>query len=395
MTTGAGGAAPRIVVEPGRYGLEQLPAGMRELLPDDFLARWTDICSHYWAAAYTTAGGNPDGSAHSGSDSDGPDSAGAAIALVTGRHHTAYRKLTRLVGDPAAWPALVRCVVAEARRDGLVAVKWECEVGATDPAAVRAAATTAGFAPVTPPIPSGPGTDGDGGAILWLVDSTGLREPRYYRQTTDFTCGACSALMAAPNGFEPGGSRSVREANHALEMMLWRGATNFPACEPVGLGVQVARARPLGDPPEVYLSTREPVMADLGGAEAAGLRALLQRESRREAATLGIPVHDDILTADHLVDLIRAGRPVLLLIDLELMHGAPAMHWVLCHAVVGNAVVIEDPWLEADHGETAADGHLLPVPPDELARMSWIEPLGETPYRGAVVLPAPADNRTT
>ncbi|GAB6899100.1 hypothetical protein [Kineosporia succinea] len=55
----------------------------------------------------------------------------------------------------------------------------------------------AGFTPLTPPLPSGPGTDVPStGAVRWLVPDVTVRPAPYYAQTTHYSCGAVSALTA-------------------------------------------------------------------------------------------------------------------------------------------------------------------------------------------------------
>ena len=51
------------------------------------------------------------------------------------------------------------------------------------------------------------------------------------------------------------------EPNHVTELDLWRQATNFPACEPVGLGVAARKAYP-GLAVDVHLDTDQPVLLE-------------------------------------------------------------------------------------------------------------------------------------
>ncbi|MEU8706012.1 peptidase C39 family protein [Streptomyces sp. NPDC048565] len=318
-----------------------------------------------------------------------------AAALVTARPHTGYLKIVDVVGDVRA---AVTAVVAHAREQGLVQVKWEGWTASPEDAAA------AGFAPLRPP--SVPPEDGAGpaaGYVRWLRDGAGTEppyhpetepphypetetEPPYYRQTTHFTCGAVTALVAqAHAGTLPGeGAALDREA----ELTLWRGATNFPACEPVGLGVAVRRAWPTS-PVTIHLDTDLPVLLDHYAAEEQEWRALLQRTSRTEAGRIGVPVDPNRLPLAGIRSAIGRREHVLLLVSLDGMQGFDVPHWVLCHGVVPGAVVIEDPWAHAVAGDTWVDAHMLPVPDASLDTMSAMSSVSVDGFRGAVTIGRP------
>lgn len=256
-----------------------IPEPVARITPPAVLTRWREIDRSAARPQLFIA-----------SDADG-ECVGAA--LVTSRPHTAYRKIVDAVGSPQAVDALAEAVVEHARKDGAVQVKWE------------GPATAAGFTPLTPPVPSGPGTENPATAsIRWLVPPTTLRAVPYYGQTTHFTCGAVTALAALQEDLDAG-----------REMAFWQDATNHPACEPVRLGVAVARRRPdLGV--TISLDSDEPVLLEhLSGAEH-DWRAGLQRESRREAAYLGVPIASERLAIGELRATLEAGNDVLLLISL-------------------------------------------------------------------------------
>ncbi|RST19905.1 acetyltransferase [Streptomyces sp. WAC04770] len=309
----------------------------------------------------------PDG----GGDSDGHGDGWAAAALVTARPGTAYVKIVDAVGDV---PAAAGAVVSYSGERGLVQVVWE---GWT---ASAGDASAAGFAPLRPPLTrEGPGAGGPGaGYVRWLV-AEDVAEPAYYRQSTDFTCAAVTALVARALA----GAERWESLDRTAELTLWRDATNFPACEPVGLGAAVRRRRPTASV-EVFLDTDGPVLLDhLSGSEREW-RAVLQRESRADARRTGVPVDGRRLSLAEVREAIgRRERQVLLLVSLTTMQGFDVPHWVLCHGVVPGAVVLEDPWCNAAAGETWVDAHLLPVPDASLDAMSLI---GEDRVRGAVLI---------
>ncbi|UPZ34467.1 peptidase C39 family protein [Streptomyces sp. LRE541] len=299
-----------------------------------------------------------------------------AAALVTARPHTAYLKIVDAVGDV---PAAVRAVVAHAREQGLAQVKWEGWTAGPE------AAAAAGFTPLRPPLAQSEGVAGPAaGYVRWLHDEPvtdaenagapypgtpypdpPYPDPPYYGQSTHFSCGAVTALVAQAHA----GTLSRDALDREAELTLWRDATNFPACEPVGLGVAVRRAWP-SSPVTVHLDTDRPVLLGHYPENEQEWRALLQRTSRTEAGRVGVPVDPERLSLTAIRDAIGRREHVLLLVSLAAMQGFDVPHWVLCHGVVPGAVVIEDPWANAATGDTWVDAHLLPVPDRSLDTMS-------------------------
>ncbi|OKJ78021.1 peptidase C39 family protein [Streptomyces sp. CB02460] len=298
---------------------------------------------------------------------DGAEWTGAA--LVTARPDTAYLKIVDAVGDV---PAVIEAVAAHARDRGLVQLKWEGWTVTPQEAAA------AGFAPLDPPLSQSEGANGPAtGYVRWLKGDA-VTAPPYYGQTTHFSCGAVTALVAQVHaGVLP------REAlDRRAELTLWRDATNFMACEPVGLGVALRRARP-SSKVTVHLDTDRPVMLDHLAPGDQEWRAVLQRVSRTEAERIGVPVDPDHLPLSAVRDAIARRDHVLLLLSLAAMQRFEVPHWVLCHGVVPGAVVIDDPWANGATGDTWVDAHLLPVPDASLDAMSRMAP-GD--FRGAVAL---------
>lgn len=295
------------------------------------------------------------------------DDSCTGVALVSARRGGAYLKIVDAVGDV---PGTLSAIVALAEERGLAQVKWE---GWTvDPADAAAL----GFTPMAVPLASAiDDAEPESGYVRWLVDAE-VAEPRYYRQTESFTCGAVVTLMAQ----ERAGLVEASDITRSAELALWRSATNFPACEPVGLGVAVRRAWPDAKV-TVALDATGPVMLDHLPEAEQGWRAVLQETARADAAGLGMPVDERRVSVEALRASIRAGEGVLVVISLEIMQGFAVPHWVLCHEAVDGALVVEDPWTSANTGDTWVDAHLLPVADSEFDAMAALGPDG---YRGAI-----------
>ncbi|MFJ2885418.1 peptidase C39 family protein [Streptomyces sp. NPDC087305] len=338
-----------------------LPDSLRRLGHRDVLERWRamDRSAH---GAHIVAVGN---------DRGGDEAHWTGAALVTARPHTAYLKIVDAVGDV---PATVAAVVEHARARACIQVKWEGWTARPEDAAA------AGFTALRPPL-----TDGTGeavgpasGYVRWLHAGPAVTEPPYYRQTTHFSCGAVTALVAQAHA----GLLPAESLDRRAELTLWRDATNFPSCEPVGLGVAVRRAWPSSSV-VVHLDVDRPVLLDHFPESEQEWRAHLQRMSRADAARIGVPIAAQALPLTGIRSAIEGRERVLLLISLAGMQGFDVPHWVLCHGTVHGAVVIEDPWAGTTTGDTWVDAHLLPIADESLATMSAAPPDG---FHGAVLI---------
>lgn len=297
-----------------------------------------------------------------------------AAVLTTGRPATAATTLVEPWWTSApALEGLVGDVADSSRRRGDVALKWSTTNE------IPEVAIDVGFMPLAAPL-GAVGTEGVRGAVRWLADIP-HREPGYYAQTTMFTCGAVAALMGAPlrdaDGFAGDGDDRARELEY------WRRASNYPACEPVGLAV--ATAEYLGTRAiEIALDAESPVLVEGYDNFDLSFRTELQAESRRRASQLGLVQRSERVAVAEIARRVADGELALLLIDEAPMHGEHGPHWVLAHASDGSEVVIvEDPWVNRDTGETWVDTHELPIALADLDRLvRW----SDDGYRGVVFI---------
>ncbi|MFJ8229895.1 peptidase C39 family protein [Streptomyces sp. NPDC094448] len=343
------------------YEPDALPSGLVPLVGDEVSGRWRAVDRSAHAPRLVAVPG-------------GEGEEWTAAALVTARPHTAYLKIVDAVGDVRA---AVEAVVTLADREGLAQVKWEGWTAHAEDVAAT------GFTGLRSPLTQPEGAAGPAaGYVRWLREGV-TTTPLYYGQTTHFTCGAVTALVARAHA----GTVKWQALDRQAELTLWRDATNFLACEPVGLGVAVHRARP-STPVRVHLDSDGPVLLDHYPEKDREWRALLQRASREDAERTGVPVDPDRLSLSAVRDSIGRREQVLLLLSLAGMQGFDVPHWVLCHGAVSGAIVIEDPWANATTGDTWVDAHLLPVPDSSLDLMSVLSPEG---FRGAVTIGRPQE----
>ena len=203
----------------------------------------------------------------------------------------------------------------------------------------------------------------------------------YYEQRTDFTCGPACLMMALAH-FVPG-----TELDPVLEIRLWREATTIfmmsghGGCEPFGLAVS---AREHGLAASIIVSTEDFLfMHSVRDPEKREVMALVQADFRARAEAYAIPVEYCAFTIDDIRSAVSAGKLVMVLVSGWFMFGKKVPHWVLVHGDDGRHIMIHDPWVEDEVGETVADAANLPVPYDVFDRIARY---GAAGLRAAVFL---------
>lgn len=304
---------------------------------------------------------------------------GKSAALTSGRPNTQYTKVVDLwASTDAAGEKLLERLIETSKVRGDAGMKWEVPHGESLPPF----AASRGFEQLHSPIASADGTEGIDGFALWHRP---WPHPQiaYYGQTTEFTCGPVAAMtMMGALGMNPFGAEGALAARER-ELRLWRLATNFPACEPIGLAVAMhdVLEHATDASVEVYLDSDVPILVETYEGEDRAYRELLQTESRIAADTRHIPVHASHVAVSEILARVSAGDYALLLIDEVIMHAASVPHWVVAHSVQGDTVLLHDPWVTADKGETWVDSHDLPVSAEVLDKLVAY---GEPSYRGVI-----------
>lgn len=299
-----------------------------------------------------------------------------AGALIRRRPHSAGAVITGAFGDASALAAVVGRLVALERDAGNPLVKWEVMAGHdVDPAAH-------GFRRLVNARVSGDGTDpGIEGWVLDLVDWP-RAELAYYRQTTEFTCGGVSALLA----LEAAGVAMLgddSDENRLTELRVWRSATNVPACDPLALTATLERLRGDAHRVEVYLDVDDAVLLEhLSDPDDLAFRSDLQRLAAIELEQAGVVRHRSRPSMAEIGEAVEGGAIALLLIDLEPLIDDPTPHWVVAASAREGILLIDDPWVETSIGETWVTTHELPIAADELEGIvRW-----GSGYRGVILL---------
>ena len=184
----------------------------------------------------------------------------------------------------------------------------------------------------------------------------------HYGQTTEFTCGPSSVIMAM-KALKP----SVK-ADRALELQLWREANTIfmgpsgghGGCGALGLALAVHRR---GFDAEVHVNHRGVLLGDRAESkERAEVMRVLQERDLREARAAGIPVRYDSLDIEGLAAALRSGTLPIVLNSMNFLHNDPTVHWFVVTAIDDENVYVNDPWVDRAKGKAPRVMTGVPIP---------------------------------
>ncbi|NDW05229.1 GNAT family N-acetyltransferase [Jiella sp. 40Bstr34] len=203
----------------------------------------------------------------------------------------------------------------------------------------------------------------------------------YYEQTTDFTCGSCCLMMAMARDVEG------FELDPVMEIRLWREATTIfmmsgpGGCDPFGLAVT---AHEFGLDAAIHVSQAGDLFLEgVRSLEKQKVMALAQEDFRRRAVTYEIPTVIEPFTMDTLRAHLGQGGTAIILVSGYHMFAKKVPHWVLAHGDDGRHIIVHDPWVADERGESIADAAYLPLPYDTFDKMARF---GKASLRAAVFL---------
>ena len=206
----------------------------------------------------------------------------------------------------------------------------------------------------------------------------------YYSQTTPFTCGPAS-LMMAMKALDDATALDQRE-----ELRLWREATTIymtsghGGCGPRGLALA---ARRRGFAVEIFVNDEGVLFQDsVRDEQKKHVMSVVHADFQEQVEAAGIPVHFRALTLTDVQDaLARHLVPVVLISSWRLTR-EKAPHWVVVAAIDDDFVYIHDPEIRWDRDETDADKQSVPIDRAGFARMARF---GQNATRAALLLGRP------
>jgi predicted double-glycine peptidase len=173
----------------------------------------------------------------------------------------------------------------------------------------------------------------------------------YYNQTTDFTCGPSSLLMAM-KALDP-----KTDVSRIHELLLWREANTIfmgsdgPAgCGATGLALAAHRR---GFDVEVWVSHRNTLLASRAKTrDRAKVMALLQQADLADMKRLKIPYRIGTRSIDQLRADMDDGAVPVVLVSMDYIHKDPTAHWVVVTGIDADSVTVNDPWISRNLGYT-------------------------------------------
>ena len=189
----------------------------------------------------------------------------------------------------------------------------------------------------------------------------------WYQQTTEFTCGPASLMMAML-------SQDSNVQMHQLhELDLWREATTIfmtsghGGCHPVGLALA---ANKRGFEARVFLNTPEPLFLD--GVRSQDkkviMRVVHEQFMQQTNMTDQVNVEYEDITQARLQALLDDNYAVLMLISTYRLDGKKAPHWVMLTSMDEQCLYVHDPDLDVQ--QQPVDCQYLPIAKQDFEKMS-------------------------
>ncbi len=192
--------------------------------------------------------------------------------------------------------------------------------------------------------------------------SAALRRVPHYGQTTDFSCGPSSLIMAM-KALKP----SIK-VDRGLELQLWREANTIftgpsgghGGCGALGLALAAHRR---GFGAEVHVNHRGVLLGDRADSkERAEVMRTLQDRDLKEARAARIPVLYDSVSIDDLASAVRSGALPIVLNSMEFLHNDPTAHWFVVTEIDEDNVYVNDPWVDRAKGKAPRDMTGVAIP---------------------------------
>ncbi|RUO60630.1 peptidase C39 family protein [Pseudidiomarina insulisalsae] len=203
----------------------------------------------------------------------------------------------------------------------------------------------------------------------------------YRTQTTEFTCGPASLLMAMAYFDIP----SADPAHEELE--IWREATTIfmtsghGGCGPHGLA-RAAMKR--GMSVTLHVSHDGPLLLDsVRSTEKKQIMSRIQESDIAALKAAGVPIEVGDYSLSQLIHDLEAGKVVVALISTYVFDESKAPHWVVICAADENYIYINDPDQDALPWQSPAERQYLPIP---LATFRRAFGFGRRKQKAALVL---------
>jgi len=201
-----------------------------------------------------------------------------------------------------------------------------------------------------------------------IVPAPTIPQVPYYHQTTDFTCGPASLMMAMA-ALEPGRAMAPND-----EIRIWREATTIfmtsghGGCGPYGLALAAHRR---GFGVRVTVTETGPLFLDtVRSAEKKRVMERAHESVEEDFRDAGLPLEYAPITAASLADALADGWIPILLVSSYRFNAEKVPHWVVVTGVDDRFLLVHDPDMDEDLLKTDVDCVHVPIPRSAFERMS-------------------------
>ncbi|MFC4699222.1 GNAT family N-acetyltransferase/peptidase C39 family protein [Glaciecola siphonariae] len=202
--------------------------------------------------------------------------------------------------------------------------------------------------------------------IKQLYSKTSLPQYPWYQQTTEFTCGAASLMMASSALNAP------LELDQFTELDIWRQATSIymtsghGGSHPIGLALA---AKSLGLQSEVFINIEQtPFIDGVRSTHKKQLLSSVHEQFCMKASKAGIEVHYAEPDIADLKDALQKDSAVICLISTYQFDGKKIPHWVAITHIDDTCLYIHDPDIEEN--DNPMDFQHIPIAIEDFTAMA-------------------------
>jgi len=195
--------------------------------------------------------------------------------------------------------------------------------------------------------------------ILYPDEQMNFFPVPYYQQTTDFTCGPASLIMAMQALY-----KSIKP-DRSMELQLWREATTIymtsghGGCSPTGLALAAWRRN---FKVEVWINTQAPPFLDgVRSEKKKAVMALVHEDFLQQIKETDILIHNEEMELSQLDECLQQGGLSMVLISSYRFTRNKAPHWVVVSGADETFIYIHDPEEDEDSYRSQTDNLYLPI----------------------------------
>ena len=186
------------------------------------------------------------------------------------------------------------------------------------------------------------------------------RRVRYYPQTTDFTCGPASLMMAM------NAQRAAYRPTRTEELQIWREATTIfmlaghGGCSPHGLALAAARR---GFSVDLHINRKSvPFIESVRDPDKRAVVNLVHQSFLDQLPDSGVSLHHEPLPPARIKDIVTGGGQVIALISTWAFNRNRIPHWVHVDRADAQTVYINDPDIDDEEDPPATEAEYVNVP---------------------------------